>query len=116
MPSPAFDPAEGRRQLDGDETLLREIIQLFLDDLPKRQADLALAMERRDAKLLERAAHTITGSCIILGAKPAQEASHDLELLGRRADFIKAGEALGRLDRETGRLSDDLRSYLGKPS
>ena len=109
---PSFDPAEARRQVDDDEALLREVIQLFIEDNPKREADLRQALERRDAQLLERAAHTIKGSCVIFGAVDARNAAHDLELLGRSGDFERASTGMARLSKEIKRLTGDLKGYL----
>jgi len=114
MPDPgptSFDLDEARRQVGDDEVILREVIGLFIEDNPKREEDLRRALERRDAELLERAAHTIKGSCVIFGAAAARDAAHDLELLGRAVDFEKAADAIVRLAKETERLTVDLKGY-----
>jgi len=114
-PAPSsFDPSVARRQVDDDEALLRDVIQLFIEDNLKREADLRQAVERRDAELLERAAHTIKGSCVIFGAVDARNAAHDLEVLGRAGDFEKAPKAIDRLSKETQRLTIDLKGYLAR--
>jgi HPt (histidine-containing phosphotransfer) domain-containing protein len=115
MPDPgstSFDPDEARRQVGDDEAILRDVIGLFIEDNPKREAELRRALERRDAELLERAAHTIKGSCVIFGAAAAREAAHALELLGRGRSFEGATEAIARLSKETERFSADFRSFL----
>ena len=81
--APSFDPAEAIRQAGDDAALLRELVELFLQDAPKREADVRLAVERRDAKRLERAAHSIKGACAIFGAAATLEAAARLERLGR---------------------------------
>jgi HPt (histidine-containing phosphotransfer) domain-containing protein len=111
----SFDAITARRQVDDDEELLREVILLFIQDHPKRLEDLRKSLESRDAALLERAAHTIKGSCVIFGAKDAQLAAHELELLGRSGDFGPAPNAIARLSRESERLIVDLKGYLAAP-
>lgn len=108
----SFDPAEARRQTGGDHHVLREVIQLFIDDNPKREADLRLALQRGDARLFERAAHTIKGSCVIFGAAAAREAAHRLEIMGRTGNFEGAAESLAQLSKETHRLTADFKSFL----
>jgi len=110
--SPSFDLAEARRQAGDDEAILREVLLLFLEDNPKTEANLRQALERRDAESLERAAHTIKGSCAIFGAFPARRAAERLELLGKAGDFKAAPEAMALLLKETGRLAADLRGFL----
>ena len=112
---PSFDLAEALRQTGDDESVLREIMELFLKDLPNREADLRTAVERRDAKLLERAAHTIKGSCAGFGAFAAREAAQRLEVLGREGRFDGAAESIDRLSKEAARLTRDFRRYLNAP-
>jgi HPt (histidine-containing phosphotransfer) domain-containing protein len=114
-PASSFDSADALRQAGGDEYVLREIMELFLEDLPNREADLRRALERRDAKLLERTAHTIKGSCMTLGAAAAREAAYRLELLARAGGFDGADEAAARLSEETARLTHGLKRFLDAP-
>jgi len=111
----SFDPAEAMRQVGDDAELLREVMELFVLDTPKREADVRLALERRDAQLLERAAHTIKGSCVIFGARATRDAAHRLEMMGRAGSFKGAEESMALLSKETARLTLDLKTYLGAP-
>jgi len=108
----SFDPAEAMRQVGDDTALLREVMELFVLDTPKREADVRLALEKRDAELLERAAHTIKGSCVIFGAGPTRDAAHRLEMMGRAKSFEGAAESMALLSREAARLTLDLRKFL----
>jgi len=112
-PGPSsFDHAEAMRQVGDDAALLREVMELFVLEAPKREAEARLALERRDAELLERAAHSIKGSCVIFGATPTRDAAHRLELLARSGDFEGAATSLALLSKETARLTADLKVYL----
>ncbi len=46
----------------GDEGVLREVVRIFLDTSPGQLVEIRLALERRDAPALQRAAHTLKGS------------------------------------------------------
>ena len=108
----SFDPAEAMRQVGDDTGLLREVMELFIQDTPKREADVRMAVEKRDSKLLERAAHTIKGSCVIFGAGTTRDAAHRLEMMGRVGSFAGADETLALLSKEIARLTADLRKFL----
>lgn len=110
--SSSFDIAEARRQVGDDEEILREVIQLFVEEVPKRLADLRLALERRDAELLERSAHTIKGTCLVFGAGPVRLAAERVETMGRKRDFDLAPEAVAALVQESERLAADLKTFL----
>lgn len=108
----SFDPAEAMLQVGDDVTLLRELMHLFVQEAAQREADVRMALERRDAKLLARAAHSIKGACAVFGATATWSAADRLETLGREGDLEGAPEALAQLSTETARLILDLRAYL----
>jgi CheY-like chemotaxis protein len=84
-------------RVGGDETLLREIVGLFLDDYPKLLADVEAAVAAGDAARLRRAAHTLKGSVGNFGAQQAHDAARELELMGKSGDLSAAGPALDKL-------------------
>jgi len=108
----SFDPAEAMRQVGDDPAVLREIMELFIQEAAKLEGELRQGLERRDAKFLERAAHSIKGSCSVFGATATREAAHRLEQLGRAGSLEGAAEALAQLSKETARLTLDLKRFL----
>ena len=46
-------------QLGGDETLLQEVVQIFLEDAPKQMAALSLAVAQGIAETVETTAHSL---------------------------------------------------------
>jgi PAS domain S-box-containing protein len=105
---PAFDLNQVMDRVDGDEGLLRELVELFLDESPKLAAAIRESIERQDGPALERAAHTLKGATSNFSANGAIEAAQRLELMGRRGDFAQAAEIWNQLERELGRLQDEL--------
>ena len=85
-------------RIGGDEELLKEIAVLFLDDYPNLIADIREACRSRNARSLERAAHTLKGSISNFGAERAQNAALELEMIGRNGAIQDAPAALGRLE------------------
>ncbi|HXB56470.1 MAG TPA: response regulator [Vicinamibacteria bacterium] len=75
--------------IDGDGSLLREVIDTFLRIAPLRLAGLRKAGQKGDAPSLERLAHSFLGSCGNLGAR--QMAA----LCGRLEDLGRSGAAAG---------------------
>ena len=58
---------ETLERLGGDETLLHEVIEIFLNDVPKHMASLGRAIAAGDAVAVEGAAHTLKGELGYLG-------------------------------------------------
>lgn len=110
--SASFDPSIAMRQVGDDPEVLREVMELFIQEAAKQEADVRLAVERRDPKSLERVAHSIKGACAIFGAAAAQDAAYRLEQLGRAGSFEGAADAMASLTTETARLTLDLKRYL----
>ena len=93
-----------RERFEGDTELLREVVEIFLEDCPKLMADLSSAISRREAGGLERAAHAIKGSVGNFAARAAFEAAYGLERMGRAGNLDGAVEAHAELEREIERL------------
>ncbi|WP_447977044.1 Hpt domain-containing protein [Candidatus Nitrospira bockiana] len=110
-PAPAdFDAALAR--LDGDEALLRELIDLFLHDCPRLTRTLHDALRRSDAQGVRAAAHTLKGSLKEVSAPAAVQAAYALELMGSANDWTGVDAAVAALDDALARLIPTLERWL----
>src|SRR5207245_8268096 len=107
--TPATTSARGGRvvdraallsRLEGDASLLAEIVDLFLESAPRLMRDLKRALVSKDAGKLERAAHTLKGAIANFGARPAFEAASKMEEHGRRGDLAAARKTWGSVEKE----------------
>lgn len=103
-----IDMASAMERVDGDEELLREIAQLFLENHTEQMDQIRDAIAQGDSKSLEHAAHTLKGSVGNFGAKPAYDAAFSLEKIGRAGDLAPAETAYVVLEREITNLSNAL--------
>ncbi|MDR3620676.1 MAG: PAS domain S-box protein [Paludisphaera borealis] len=104
----AFDMSAALERLDGDAELMSELAGLFLEECPKRMAEIREAIIRRDAVRLQHAAHTLKGSVGNFGAGEAFEATVRLELIGSEQNWDHAERAWAALDEAVGRLNSAL--------
>jgi HPt (histidine-containing phosphotransfer) domain-containing protein len=95
-------------QVEDDKGLLQELIGLFFDGIPKLLSAIQESITRRDARALERAAHTLKGAVSNFGAKSACDAALRLEVIGRGGDFPHSEEAYVELEKEVTRLGGAL--------
>src|SRR5439155_5669159 len=102
------DWSEALKVADGDRDLLKELVQLVLDQFPTLLAQIHEALSRGDAPTFHRAAHTMTGSMRSVGIKAAAERAHQLENLGRNGELGQAPEILTLLESEIARLTPVL--------
>lgn len=75
---------------DGDNDLLIELINSYLEDAAKLVQSIQESLEKSDALLLQRAAHTLKSSSASLGAKTFSLLCKELELMGRSGDTSQA--------------------------
>jgi CheY-like chemotaxis protein len=106
--APVFDRAEALSRVEGDETLLAELAQLFLKDSSGRLAEIRNSLERGDAAGLERAAHSLKGSVSNFGARRAFDAAAELEKTARRGDLSECKRLCTLLEAEVDTLRPEL--------
>jgi PAS domain S-box-containing protein len=90
-------------RLDGDVELIRDLWQAFIEDAPRRIQALKGALEKNDAQLAERQAHTLKGAAGNVGAERLKDEAARFEQAAGVS--LKSAEALyDGLDREMGRV------------
>jgi HPt (histidine-containing phosphotransfer) domain-containing protein len=105
-----LDPTmiENLRAIDGDGTLLVELIDTFQRIAPLRIAALSKASAKGGALALERTAHSFLGSCANLGARYMADICARLEQLGRAGSTTGARELIQSLEEEYGVVQEAL--------
>ena len=98
------------RSLVEEETQYREMINLFLDDTPRRLAAMQRALVTADGAALEQAAHQLKGSCGSFGALGMVRLCMDIETLARLGPLSKAEDRLHDLEQEYQRVRMVLKS------
>jgi signal transduction histidine kinase/CheY-like chemotaxis protein len=110
-PSSLFDPALGLMRAGNDPALAKELAGLFADECPGWLAELTGAVERGDAAVAARAAHTIKGAVDHWGAARAFDLALRLERLGRDRKLERARALVPELGRALDELVPALRAY-----
>jgi HPt (histidine-containing phosphotransfer) domain-containing protein len=82
------------RQMSGAD-FMPELIDTFLDDAPRMQADLRAALDADDAEGFRRTAHSFKSNARTFGALALAELARELELMGREN---RLGDASPKLD------------------
>jgi two-component system sensor histidine kinase/response regulator len=109
----SWDKTEALDRIGGDEQLLQELCQIFLEESPKLLQKLQQAVAAGDADGVMRAAHSLKGESSYLGAGGTSQAARQLEEMGRGNDLSRAGETLGVLEREVAGLRLNLKELAG---
>ena len=94
----------------GDVDLLRELVELFLDDSLGLVDRIRQAVTRKDADDLEKAAHGLKGSVLNFGAKTVADIAQALETMGRNRDITKAQNVVAELEKQIEALRAELKA------
>ncbi len=97
------------QRMDGDADLLREIVDIFLEDHLGGLRELHAAADARDSVRLQRAAHTLKGAAGNFVATRATDLALQLEQLCKGGDLEGGLALVTPLDQEVTRLADALR-------
>jgi signal transduction histidine kinase/CheY-like chemotaxis protein/HPt (histidine-containing phosphotransfer) domain-containing protein len=87
-------------RLGGDEKLLHEVIEIFVDQAPAHMEILRRALAQGDAELTEKTAHSIKGELGYLGLTDVTQKARELEELGRRHNLAEAARVFVSLEPE----------------
>ncbi|HXG45894.1 MAG TPA: response regulator [Gemmatimonadales bacterium] len=95
--SGALDPTplDQLRQLDAG--LAREICRIFLSETPLRLIELSRAVEDGQIADIQRVAHSLKGSCLMIGARDLGLRAEVLERQAAAGALHQAGEQMSRI-------------------
>lgn len=98
---------------EGDDTFLREILAIYLKDVPQRVKDLKLALARNDQPFFTRSAHTIRGSSANVGASELKNLAEALEARSKTEALAELQPAVAELEQALGRAEAQMQELLG---
>jgi len=107
-----FDLPKTLEVVDGDKDFFKEIVGLFLENLPDSIAQIREAIANSDSNALDKAAHSLKGSVGNFGAKRAFEAAYRLEIIGREGRLAETDAALSKLEKELKDLEAAMKEAL----
>ena len=113
---PAVSAPLGNREellarFDGDLSLVRHLVELFLEEYPKTLAEMGRALKAGDLEALAAAAHSLKGSVGYFGSPAASAAALRLERIARSGGLAAGAAALKDLRLEMERLALGLQAF-----
>ena len=110
--SSLWDRSTALGRVDGDESLLRELVQIFLDESPKQLIRLQHAIETADPEEIERTAHSLKAELGYLGLPSVAQKARDLERMGHERTLQPAADVLVSFQAEVSAVADAMRDML----
>jgi two-component system, sensor histidine kinase and response regulator len=110
--SPSIDIEAALARVGGDQDLLQEVAQLFLDECPQMVDSIRQAFRAEDLRALEFAAHTLKGAVGNFGARHAFDAALAVEIMARQGQVEEAGYQLALLEKALMRVNSELEGIV----
>ncbi len=107
-----FDRHSALNTVGGDESLLVEILEIFLKDWPRLLDEIERAIDAEDGQALGRLAHTLRGVSSNFAMTSVMELATRLEDHARLANFDEARSDLVDLRRDLERLRPGLEAVV----
>jgi CheY-like chemotaxis protein len=105
-----LDWREALERMDGDEAVLHELLQLFVQDSPNMLKRIEDARHGDDLHALERAAHGLKGASATISAFAVAQLALRVEMLAREGHEAEAQAATAHLEHEMQRLIAALKA------
>ena len=104
-----LDVEDALTRLGGDREFLKELLDIYAEDMTERIASLKTALDAGDMAAIERLGHAAKGSSANLSLPALREEAAALELAGKTGDRPGAQARLAALESEFLRLRDHLK-------
>ena len=111
---PVLDWPEALSRMRGRQQLLCKMMVLFQEQSPILMQEIEEAVQRQDADLLRRSAHTIKSSANSIGAVALANIAQKLENRGQEGEFSDAGEAFALLQKANVALGPAIMQFLNE--
>jgi len=102
-----------KKMTEGNPDLLREMIKIFLNQIPEFIREMQESCNQKEWEALSRVAHRAKSSVAIMGMHSLAEMLKELENLSReRKDVDKFPEYINRFAFECNEASRELKTHL----
>lgn len=98
--------------LGGDRDLLRDVLGILMDELPRHMASLREAIASGNAEAIEQLAHSIKGEVGYLALSEVSRNASELEASGREANIAISAGLYGKLEADVSEVLPQCAEWL----
>jgi two-component system, sensor histidine kinase and response regulator len=107
-----MDVEEALERLGNDEDLLREIVKIYLEDVPGIVDKIHTSVSGGDSFSLQRAAHSLKGLAATLSAHEVVGIAMRLEHMGATKNLNEAAKSVTEVDQRVSELTQAVKKLL----
>ncbi len=97
---PVFNKEMLQERLMGDENILKEILDIFIEESALQIESLKDHLERKDLEKIRMQAHTIKGAAANIGGEVLRQTASALERAAEKRDFAKITSLMPELEKQ----------------
>lgn len=94
------------------EDVLKELVDLYLEDAPKQISSIELSLKQMDSEGLRRSAHSLKGASANLGANDLAALCLKMETQGKLKDFSGTEQLLNDINACLKKTSVEMKKLL----
>lgn len=106
-----IDLPSALERIGGDESFLRELINIYVEEFQAKFAELKEAVARADFPTIQALGHSLKGSSANLSLFDLQKIAHSLEIAGQEKDAVSSRQNLENLEAAFQRLLAQLKNF-----
>jgi two-component system sensor histidine kinase/response regulator len=110
----AWDITRALERLGGDEQLLQDVMEIFLQEIPKQMTNLRQAVAQGNADAIAKTAHRLKGELGYLGISELSQKAGELEEMGRKRNLEHAAGTFAVFETEISAVVASIRSVNHK--
>ena len=95
-----FDRDELMERLDGDEELLQDILEIYVEDAPRLIKKIKNAYSEHDIELVDREGHTLKGASANISAPAVRDTAHQIEMAGKSGNLDGVDALIRQVEKE----------------
>lgn len=107
-----IDEKEALGRIEGDEDILYELWEVFIENAPIQVRELKAAIRGNDASVVEREAHSLKSAGASVGAVAFRDTAFQVELAARSKDIEKVRSLSLRLEEDLTKVVEALHEHL----
>ncbi len=107
-----FDKDVALKMLEGEEEFLRELAEIFINDVPEHMSEIEEAVNCRNSEALVKSAHKLKGAAANFGKNATTDTAFKLETMGRGNNLDSVEEVYGTLVKDIESLVNVMKEFV----
>lgn len=107
-----FDKDVALKMFEGEEEFLKELVEIFINDVPEHMLEIEEAVNCRNSEALVKSAHKLKGAVANFGKNATTDTAFKLETMGRKNNMDGVEEVYGTLVKDIESLVNSLKEFV----